>query len=159
MWRHRGLYAVAWLLGLIVLAEDAVSFLMMDLPLVNLGSIIFSAERSYAENLLMLVIGVAAVRNAVRMLSLRFERPPAQGGSKQQEQQIIENLNVFATRHKLSQREREVLYLILLGKDNQNIASGMSLALSTVKVHVHNILKKTGDASRQELIQGFWKMS
>lgn len=159
MWRHRGLYAVAWLLGLIVLAEDAVSFLMMDLPLVNLGSIIFSAERSYAENLLMLVIGVAAVRNAVRMLSLRFERPPAQGGSKQQEQQIIENLNVFATRHKLSQREREVLYLILLGKDNQNIASEMSLALSTVKVHVHNILKKTGDASRQELIQGFWKMS
>lgn len=159
MWRHRGLYAVAWLLGLIVLAEDAVSFLMMDLPLVNLGSIIFSVERSYAENLLMLVIGVAAVRNAVRMLSLRFERPPAQGGSKQQEQQIIENLNVFATRHKLSQREREVLYLILLGKDNQNIASEMSLALSTVKVHVHNILKKTGDASRQELIQGFWKMS
>ena len=107
----------------------------------------------------MLVIGVAAVRNAVRMLSLRFERPPAQGGSKQQEQQIIENLNVFATRHKLSQREREVLYLILLGKDNQSIASEMSLALSTVKVHVHNILKKTGDASRQELIQGFWKMS
>ena len=33
---HRGLHAVAWLLGLIVLAEDAVSFLMMDLPLVNL---------------------------------------------------------------------------------------------------------------------------
>ena len=159
MWRHRGLYAVAWLLGLIVLAEDAVSFLMMDLPLVNLGSIIFSAERSYAENLLMLVIGVAAVRNAVRMLSLRFERPPAQGGSKQQEQQIIENLNVFATRHKLSQREREVLYLILLGKDNQNIASEMSLALSTVKVHVHNILKKTAQANRQELMRDFRKMS
>ena len=116
-------------------------------------------KRYSRENLLMLIIGVAAVRNAVRMLSLRFERPPAQGGSKQQEQQIVENLNVFATRHKLSQREREVLYLILLGKDNQNIASEMSLALSTVKVHVHNILKKTGDASRQELIQGFWKMS
>ena len=156
MWRHRGLYAAAWVLGLIVLVEDATSFLVMDLPSVNLGSIIFSAERSYAENLLMLIIGVAAVRNGVRMLSLRFERPPAQGGSKQQ---IVENLNVFATRHKLSQREREVLYLVLLGKDNQNIASEMSLALSTVKVHVHNILKKTGDASRQELIQNFWKMS
>ena len=159
MWRHRGLYAAAWVLGLVVLAEDAASFLVMDLPSVNLGSIVFSAERSYAENLLMLVIGVAAVRNAVRMLSLRFERPPAQGGSKHQEQQIVESLNVFATRHKLSQREREVLYLILLGKDNQNIASEMSLALSTVKVHVHNILKKTGDANRQELIRNFWKMS
>ena len=144
MWRHRALYAATWAIGL---------------PSINLDALIFSAEHNYAENLLMLVIGVAAVRNAVRMLSLRFERPPAQGGSKHQEQQIVENLNVFATRHKLSQREREVLYLILLGKDNQNIASEMSLALSTVKVHVHNILKKTGDASRQELIQGFWKMS
>lgn len=159
MWRHRALYAVTWAIGLLVLAEDCATFLVMDLASVNLDALVFSAEHNYAENLLMLVIGVAAVRNAVRMLSLRFERPPAQGGSKQQEQQIIENLNVFATRHKLSQREREVLYLILLGKDNQNIASEMSLALSTVKVHVHNILKKTGDASRQELIQGFWKMS
>lgn len=159
MWRHRALYAVTWAIGLLVLAEDYATFLVMDLASVNLDALVFSAEHNYAENLLMLVIGVAAVRNAVRMLSLRFERPPAQGGSKQQEQQIIENLNVFATRHKLSQREREVLYLILLGKDNQNIASEMSLALSTVKVHVHNILKKTGDASRQELIQGFWKMS
>lgn len=159
MWRHRALYAATWAIGLLVLAEDYATFLVMDLPSINLDALIFSAEHNYAENLLMLVIGVAAVRNAVRMLSLRFERPPAQGGSKHQEQQIVENLNVFATRHKLSQREREVLYLILLGKDNQNIASEMSLALSTVKVHVHNILKKTGDASRQELIQGFWKMS
>ena len=94
----------------------------------------------------------------LEILEVADEKTP-DGAAPALEQQIIENLNVFATRHKLSQREREVLYLILLGKDNQNIASEMSLALSTVKVHVHNILKKTGDASRQELIQGFWKMS
>ena len=46
---------------------------------------------------------------------------------------------------------------VLLGKDNQNIASEMHLALSTVKVHVHNILQKTGHTNRQELIQDFWK--
>lgn len=159
MWRHRFLYVVVWVLSLGILVEDAVFFLILDIPSFNIGPLIFTTERNYAENALLLVIGVAAVRNAFRMLSLRFERPPAQGGSKQQEQQIVENLNVFATRHKLSQREREVLYLVLLGKDNQNIASEMSLALSTVKVHVHNILKKTGAASRQELIQDFWKMS
>jgi len=28
---------------------------------------------------------------------------------------------------------------------------------STVKVHVHNILQKTGHANRQELVQDFWK--
>ena len=159
LWRHRVIYLAAWVLSLAILVEDAAFFLFLDIPSFTIGPLIFTTERNYAENLLLLVIGIAAARDCFRMLSLRFERPPAQGGSKRQEQQIVENLNVFATRHKLSQREREVLYLILIGKDNQNIASEMSLALSTVKVHVHNILKKTGSASRQELIQDFWKMS
>ena len=159
LWRHRFIYLIAWVLSVGILVEDAVFFLVLNIPSFNLGPLIFSTERNYAENALLIIIGVFAVRASFRMLSLRFERPPAQGGSKQQEQQIVENLNVFATRHKLSQREREVLYLVLLGKDNQNIASEMSLALSTVKVHVHNILKKTGAASRQELVQAFWKMS
>lgn len=47
--------------------------------------------------------------------------------------------------------------MILIGKDNQNIASDMQLALGTVKAHVHNILKKTGQATRQELVQDFWQ--
>lgn len=33
----------------------------------------------------------------------------------------------------------------------------MLLALGTVKAHVHNILKKTGTTTRQELTQLFWK--
>ena len=46
---------------------------------------------------------------------------------------------------------------VLQGKDNQNIASSLQLALGTVKAHVHNILKKTGTATRQELTQLFRK--
>ena len=42
---------------------------------------------------------------------------------------------------------------VLQGKDNQNIASSLQLALSTVKAHVHNILKKTDTTTRQELTQ------
>ena len=59
--------------------------------------------------------------------------------------------------HGLTAREREILELVLAGKDNQNIASSLQLALGTVKAHVHNILKKTGTATRQELTQSFWK--
>ena len=57
----------------------------------------------------------------------------------------------------LTRREQEVLDYILRDQDNQNIASAMSLSPSTVKVHVHNILQKTGHTNRQELIQDFWK--
>ena len=60
-------------------------------------------------------------------------------------------------RHGLTAREREILALVLQGKDNQNIASELQLALGTVKAHVHNILKKTDHASRQELARDFWK--
>ena len=49
----------------------------------------------------------------------------------------------------MTAREREILALVLQGKDNQNIASELQLALGTVKAHVHNILKKTDHASRQ----------
>ena len=59
----------------------------------------------------------------------------------------------------MAEREKEVLHLVLLGNDNQNIASTMHLALSTVKVHVHNILQKTGQPNRQALTQDFWKTS
>ena len=52
-----------------------------------------------------------------------------------------------------------MLRYVLVGKDNQNIASAMHLALSTVKVHVHNILQKTGQPNRQALVQDFWKTS
>ena len=46
--------------------------------------------------------------------------------------------------------------MVLGGMDNQNIASALSLSLNTVKVHIHNILRKTGCRDRQELRQGYW---
>ena len=70
---------------------------------------------------------------------------------------VDDNLLLYGKRYRLSERECEVLRYVLVGKDNQNIASAMHLALSTVKVHVHNILQKTGHTNRQELIQDFWK--
>lgn len=44
-----------------------------------------------------------------------------------------------------------------MGKDNQNIASALTLSAGTVKVHMHNILKKTGHANRAELAADFWE--
>ncbi len=38
-----------------------------------------------------------------------------------------------------------------------HIASSLQVVLGTVKAHVHNILKKTGTTTRQELTQLFWK--
>ena len=52
----------------------------------------------------------------------------------------------------LSIREKEVLRLLLAGQSNAQIAAGLFVSESTIKYHVHNLLQKTGCASRQQLI-------
>jgi DNA-binding NarL/FixJ family response regulator len=48
----------------------------------------------------------------------------------------------------LSQREMEVLELLVRGQSNQQIAGDLSISLSTVKNHVHNIIAKLGVSDR-----------
>ena len=94
------------------------------------------------------------MRGLLEAVSLHFKTPPADNGDKSVA--FIDNgLASYQDRYGLSAREVEVLREVLLGKDNQHIANDMSLALSTVKVHVHNILHKTGQSNRQDLMRDF----
>ncbi len=52
----------------------------------------------------------------------------------------------------LSQRETEVLGLVMQGKDNKSIASQLSIHSSTVNKHLENIYPKLGAQSRTEAI-------
>ncbi len=57
-----------------------------------------------------------------------------------------------AQTYKLSEREREVLSLMIKGMTNRQIARQLSLSNSTVKFHVSSILAKLGVASRTEAV-------
>ena len=163
LWRHRRLYLLVWVLGFAVLVENVYFQVLFD-PAAAMAAnpgvdvLPFFPERNFAENLLALCCAFFASRDSCRLLALRFETPPTHG-SEPLRASIDHNLLPYCRRHQLSEREGQVLHLVLLGKDNQNIASEMNLALSTVKVHVHNILQKTGHANRQELTRDFWKTS
>ena len=52
----------------------------------------------------------------------------------------------------LSAQERKVFLLIIEGKSNKEIANQLFISLSTVKTHVHNILKKLNAIRRTEVI-------
>ena len=56
----------------------------------------------------------------------------------------------FFLYEELTNREKEVLYLIAQGKSNQEIAEDLFITLKTVKTHVSNILAKLGVEDRTQ---------
>jgi DNA-binding CsgD family transcriptional regulator len=51
----------------------------------------------------------------------------------------------------LSQREMDIVGLIISGKSNKEVALALSIELSTVKTHVNNIYAKLGVSGRKDL--------
>ncbi len=51
----------------------------------------------------------------------------------------------------LSQREADIVGLILSGKSNKEVAQALNIELSTVKTHVNNIYAKLGVSNRKDL--------
>ena len=58
----------------------------------------------------------------------------------------------IASIYKLSEREREVLELMLEGKTATEIAESLIIAHGTAKAHINNIYKKVGIHTREELL-------
>ncbi len=58
-----------------------------------------------------------------------------------------------AAQVKLTEREREVLELMLRGRRNEAIADALELRKATVKWHMHNIFAKTGTTTREALLR------
>ena len=52
----------------------------------------------------------------------------------------------------LSERELEVLNLLARGASNQEIADGLTIALSTARKHVSNIIAKLGVKNRTQAV-------
>jgi DNA-binding NarL/FixJ family response regulator len=52
----------------------------------------------------------------------------------------------------LSQRETEVLFWVMQGKDNKAIATQMNISASTIRKHLENIYRKLGVQSRTEAV-------
>lgn len=61
-------------------------------------------------------------------------------------------LNKIVKEHHISDREREILELVLQGKSNKEIKGMLFISLSTVKNHIYNIYQKLGVKSRGQLV-------
>ena len=53
----------------------------------------------------------------------------------------------------LSQREKEIMRLLVEGYSNKEIAASLVVSLSTVHTHRGNLMRKLGLSSQHELVQ------
>lgn len=113
------------------------------------------AERSPMENLLFICYGLAVLRGASVSLQLRARELP-EGDDPLLAESIDRLLPLYSRTYDLSKREEEVSARAP-GEGQQQLASALTLSAGTVKVHMHNILKKTGHANRAELAADFWE--
>ena len=67
-------------------------------------------------------------------------------------QSMVERANQQPSGPELTEREREVLWLMIEGLNNTQIAGRLTVSPSTIKSHVSNILSKFGVASRTEAV-------
>jgi len=155
--RYKKLYVIAIMLVFMVLLEDYWMIIVWD-PNFNTSLLpLYISQRNFSENFLMLIVAFFIFRAGSNTLRLRFHEPPDPQVSSNVQTRINELLPVYCVRHDLTNREKDILLLILNNKDTQNIASELHLAAGTVKAHVHNILHKTGHETRRELIKEFWR--
>lgn len=66
---------------------------------------------------------------------------------------IGERLATRTAAHSLTERERQVLELMVAGKSNKEIAASIEVTPGTVKVHIGHILKKLSAAGRTDAIR------
>lgn len=58
----------------------------------------------------------------------------------------------FISAYKITEREREIILMVIQGKSNADIAKELFISLATVKTHLHNIYQKVGVDSRFDLL-------
>lgn len=88
----------------------------------------------------------------VAVIYLFFKKDPLELLSRQDEKQQHQQLETTIAQNQLTPREAQVLELVCRGLNNPDIAATLSISENTVKRHLNNIFRKTGNKNRYELI-------
>ena len=146
----------AILVGCIV-AEDFYNILVVPMSLAPSWLQLYLSERNFSENIFACYFAILLIIYAHHVLSIRMQEAPEEKNVSDLDRHIEEQMPFYRNAYKLSNRETEVMRLVVLGKSNQEIADELFLAVGTVKTHIHNILVKTEQQNRTTLILHFWK--
>jgi FixJ family two-component response regulator len=151
-------------------ATDTVSCLVLDVRMPGMSGLDFQAElaNAHADVPIIFITGFGDIPMTVRAMkagAVEFLTKPLREqdfldaihvalGRDRARREKEGNLRQLKSRFEaLSDREREVLSLVIAGLLNKQIAGEMKLSEVTVKVHRHNLMKKLGAKSVPGLVR------
>ena len=120
------------------------------LELLDSGTIAGILPASYSGK--QLLLSLQLIRTGACMLPMEFRGSLGQQQTADHHNKLSVSLSASLAasglKEKLTPRQIEVLGYVSRGKSNKYIAEELSLCESTVKVHVHEVMKRLGATSR-----------
>lgn len=151
--KYNTFFIISFIIGIFIIIEYSVeipniSRIAAYLPNLN--------ERNFTEDLISIFYSIVGIKLACKTL---FSPYHTQGYSMFPDATDTLNfkkqLEFFCHTYNLTNREKEVLNLLLEDKDTQKISELLYISIGTTKTHIHNIYRKTGTGKKNELIHLF----
>jgi DNA-binding CsgD family transcriptional regulator len=139
------------------LAEEIGFFLspapgiMVTMSLMRVAGTAAFSEREMARLRLVAPVVIALAERNWRGLAERFAVEPAGPATEDPLREVFAKIG----RNRLTQRESEVVALVLRGHSSEAIGAALGISPGTVKIHRKNIYSKLGIGSQAELFSLF----
>jgi len=140
--------------GLILIEDSLVIFHFQYV--VNILNLKVFMEHNVSEDLFFVILAVKVIKcGFVQLIHMKEEQPLNETVQEAAAVEVLEDL--FVTKYALSNRQRDVLYLLLKDKTYQEMGNELGLSVGTVKFHAHGIYDKTDSKNRSQLILKYRK--
>ena len=136
-------------MSVVIFLEDTLVIFFVDhytgpVPKIN--------NRNFSENVLFLGLSLYIISYTKQVILLHRDtgKPvePAESNDF-----VLSPLSGFSQAMGFTEREQEILPLLLEGSSQQEISDMLIISLGTVKTHIHNIYKKADVSNRSQLQQ------
>lgn len=154
---YRRLFVISGIFSVLIFAEDSMVIFHFQYVINTLNLKVFM-EHNLSEDVFFVIMAVIGLKSGFSQLIQRKEPEeivesgtPLSGMAAAREKTSCPE-DPFIKTYGLSNRQCDVLYLLLKDKTYQEMGEGLGLSVGTVKFHAHGIYEKTNSKNRSELI-------
>jgi DNA-binding CsgD family transcriptional regulator len=152
--KYRSLFLVGGIFAVLVFVEDSTVIFNFQY-VVNILDLKVFTEHNLSEDIFFAILAIIGVKNGFSQLTQSIEQAEATPCKAGPEKEVPLEEEPFITAYGLSNRQRDVLFLLMNDCTYQKMAEELGLSVGTVKFHAHGIYEKTDSRNRSELIHKY----